>query len=344
MKAFANNQTIAWFYQRFKENTLELSPDFQRNPVWLQPQKDYLIETILLSLPVPEVYLVNRINPNGDSIYVVVDGQQRLRTIIEFITEEHKIKRINDSLSQIKKFNDLSDPEKQKFWRFPIVVRDLEDSSDEDVRDLFQRLNKYSFKLNDQELRNAKFKGEFLKTVEKISENDFWINSGLFSPNEFRRMSDLEFIGLLLSSLIGGIYNRKDRLDEFYSMYESEFEEADFYIEKFHQITDIIKLSLPNIKTTRWTNKADFFTLFLFVNNSNLILTNKEMIEEFSSLLNSFEKSIEDFKATSNPNLQIFMEYNNHATADTNSKEPRIKRLKILTDYIKEKTAHNIGS
>ena len=67
MKAIASNQTITWFYQRFKENALELSPDFQRNPVWQQPHKDYLIETILLQLPVPEIYMVNRIKPTGES-------------------------------------------------------------------------------------------------------------------------------------------------------------------------------------------------------------------------------------------------------------------------------------
>ena len=73
MKAIASNQTITWFYQRYKENALELSPDFQRNPVWQQPQKDYLIETILLELPVPEIYMVNRIKPTGESTYVVVE-------------------------------------------------------------------------------------------------------------------------------------------------------------------------------------------------------------------------------------------------------------------------------
>ena len=85
MKAMATNQTIQWFYQRFREESLILSPEFQRNPVWQQPQKEYLIETILLDLPMPEIYVVNRISPEGESHYIVVDGQQRLRTIIEFI-------------------------------------------------------------------------------------------------------------------------------------------------------------------------------------------------------------------------------------------------------------------
>lgn len=96
MKAIATNQTIQWFYQRFKEDALVLSPEFQRNPVWQPPQKEYLIETILLDLPVPEIYILNRITSAGESTYVVVDGQQRLRTILEFVTEEFIIKTPSD--------------------------------------------------------------------------------------------------------------------------------------------------------------------------------------------------------------------------------------------------------
>jgi hypothetical protein len=336
MKALATNQTIQWFYQRHKEETLILSPDFQRNPIWQQPQKEYLLETILLDLPVPEVYVVNQITPTGESSYVVVDGQQRLRTIIEFITEEFIFRHESKYLQKVKKFSDLSIDKKQQFWRYPIVVRDLEESSDEEVRDLFQRLNKYSFVLNDQELRNARFKGQFLTLVEKIGEFSFWPASGLFSANDIRRMTDLEYISILLSTMIGGIFHRKDRVDEFYVMYENEFDESKYYLDRFHEILELIDLSLPNIRKSRWSNKADFFTLFTCLDQIKFAETDQQiLVPNLTEELTKFARQVIQAKNdpdNASPNIK---EYADAATYGTNDKDRRVKRHKILTEFLK---------
>lgn len=114
------------------------------------------------------------------------------------------------------------------------------------MRSLFQRLNKYAVVLNEQELRNARFRGEFLHTVEKLGEHPLWVGSGIFSPNDIRRMIDLEFISILLESLIGGIFNRRERLDEVYANYEKEFEEANYYTDRFKSILEVIDAVLQN--------------------------------------------------------------------------------------------------
>lgn len=338
MKAIASIQTITWFYQRFKENALELSPDFQRNPVWQQPQKDYLIETILLQLPVPEIYMVNRIKPTGESTYVIVDGQQRLRTILEFVNLELELRKTPLNHSSVRKFTDLSDEEKQRFWRYPIVVRDLEDSSDDDIRNLFQRLNKYAFVLNEQELRNARFKGVFLKTVENLGEHSFWTTSGLFSANDIRRMLDLEYIGILLTSMIGGIYHRKERLDEFYVMYEPTFDEANHYIERFESILEAIEAILPNIRKLRWANKADFFAMFLCLDQLNPDTSDTELINKIRSGLLNFEALIQKAKNEPDQVDQKFKDYADAATVATNDKDRRLKRFRILKEYLHQNT------
>ena len=334
MKAIASNQTITWFYQRYKENALELSPDFQRNPVWQQPQKDYLIETILLELPVPEIYMVNRIKPTGESTYVVVDGQQRLRTILEFVSLEFELRQSPPRYPTIRKFSDLSDDAKQRFWRYPIVVRDLEDSSDDDIRNLFQRLNKYAFVLNEQELRNARFKGVFLKTVEKLGDHSFWTTSGLFSANDIRRMLDLEYIGILLTSMIGGIYHRKERIDEFYVMYETSFDEANHYIERFESVLEIIEAVVSNIRKSRWSSKADFFTLFLCLDQTNPDISDRELISKFQSDLKCFEDLIEKAKNEPDQVEQKFKDYIDAVTVATNDKDRRLRRYRILNEYL----------
>ncbi|MBN2315865.1 MAG: DUF262 domain-containing protein [Sedimentisphaerales bacterium] len=344
MKAIASNQTITWFNQRFKEDSLELSPDFQRYPVWLQPQKEYLIETIMLELPMPEIYMVNRITPSGDSKYVVVDGQQRLRTIIEFINEELVIKHTLESFKHVTTFKDLTDDEKQKFWRYPIVVRDLEDSTDSDIRGLFQRLNKYSVALNEQELRNARFKGEYLQAVQKLGEHDFWASSGVFSANDFRRMLDLEFISILLTTLIAGIFNRKERLDEFYAMYEDEFEESNFYNDNFNKILDVIDMALPNIKKTRWKNKADFFSLFIAVANLGVKKSDAQVVAQLEKLFPDFANKVEKAKIEPDEVEGNFREYLDAATYGTNDKEKRQRRVKILSEYLETSITAPSGS
>jgi len=336
MKALATNQTIQWFYNRHKENALILSPDFQRKPVWQQPQKEYFLETILLDLPVPEIYILNRITPEGEASVVVVDGQQRLRTIIEFIMEEFTVRNPSKHFLQIKKFSDLTNDQKQRFWRYPIVIRDLEESTDEDVRDLFQRVNKYSFVLNDQELRNARFKGLFLKTVESIGELAFWPTSGLFSANDIRRMLDLEFISILLSTMIGGIFHRKDRVDEFYVMYENEFDESNYYVERFQKILEPIDLVLPNLRKTRWSNKADFFTLFICLEQLNYDVSDQTLISRLNTILMEFAQQVIEAKNDPDNATPKIREYVDAATYGTNDKDRRVKRHRILTNYLKE--------
>ena len=332
MKAMATNQNISWFNKRWDEDNLDLDADFQRNPVWQQAEKDYLLETILLELPIPEIYYVSKITKEGETEYVIVDGQQRLRTIIEFIKGDLSIYHLISEHPHVKNFSDLTEDERNRFWRYPIVVRDLEDSTDEEVRDLFQRLNKYSIVLNDQELRNARFKGYFLKTVQNISEHDFWPTSGLFSSNDIRRMLDLEFISIVLCTLIGGIFNRKDRVGEFYNMYEEEFEESQKYKDEFNKTLEIIDLICPDMKKRRWRNKGDFMTLFLCINELDI---DTKHFESIITGLGAFESHVRDAKLSPEVVEEKYISYLDAATYGTNDKEKRIRRYKILSEELR---------
>src|SRR5262245_21721793 len=73
------HRTVSWFRKTFLNDELELSAPFQRNPVWTDIQKAYLIDTILNGLPIPELYMQDVGNEEGDERHIVVDGQQRVR-------------------------------------------------------------------------------------------------------------------------------------------------------------------------------------------------------------------------------------------------------------------------
>ena len=82
MKYDVSLQTIAWVQGRRSDGTLEISPKFQRRPVWMESERSELIDTILKKLPFPEVYIQSILDPTtGTERHVVVDGQQRITSI-----------------------------------------------------------------------------------------------------------------------------------------------------------------------------------------------------------------------------------------------------------------------
>jgi hypothetical protein len=85
MRFEAGTQTISWFQKEYKESTITLRPPYQRKPVWAARQKCYLIESILYGLPVPEIFVHETTNPEGETLHAVVDGQQRIRTVLQFL-------------------------------------------------------------------------------------------------------------------------------------------------------------------------------------------------------------------------------------------------------------------
>lgn len=211
----------------------------------------------------------------------------------------------------------------------------MEDAKESEIRCIFRRINKYSFPLNAQELRNARFEGKFIQTIEKIGENSFWINSGIFSANDFRRMLDLEYIGILLSTLICGISNRQDRLDECYVQYEKEFEQANDYIEKFKNNIKIIERVIPEIRKTNWSTKSNFFTLFVVVDQLKIDYQNKETLQRVQQGLDSFMVNVEEARLDQSQIHPPFTEYSEASRVATNDKENRLRRHKILSEFLK---------
>ena len=89
-----NTQYFSWFYGEHKKNTLRLTPKYQRNPIWSIGQKCFLIDSLISGCPIPQVY-INVVNegkgPNRKTFYEVVDGQQRLRAIIDFMDDDYAL-------------------------------------------------------------------------------------------------------------------------------------------------------------------------------------------------------------------------------------------------------------
>lgn len=285
MKHRSRPQSISWFQDHYSAGRLELRPPFQRKPVWNDKQRSQLIESVLLDIPIPEVYVQVSPSEDGTEEYGVVDGQQRLRTILQFIGIERPDDQVgedtnNFSLAQLprdsadfnKSFADLSTEQRREFFQFELCVRFLYTEDRKQVEDVFKRLNKYTMPLRAQELRNATYHGAFAKLSEQLADDEYWAVNRIITPAAIRRMGDIEMMSDLLIGLLhgpqGGSASVIDEYYEKYEPYEDQFPEQSRVKRLFGQSLALIKTVLPVISDVpRWGNRADYYTLFVAVGN-----------------------------------------------------------------------------
>lgn len=161
--------------------SIDVAPVYQRQFRWNNIKRSQLIESVLLGVPVPSLFMAT----NKDGTWELVDGVQRLSTLIQFAGTEMAKKRLSlenplilEGLEKLDEFNELlydELPESMKlhFLHRPIKVITLSDKSDMIVRfDLFERLNTGGVELTNQEIRACIFRGEFNKFLDKMSNNE----------------------------------------------------------------------------------------------------------------------------------------------------------------------------
>lgn len=173
-------------------------PPFQRKYVWLPKKASKLVESFLLGLPVPQIFLYKE----GDTQdLLVVDGQQRLKTIHYFL--EGKFPDGTDfylrsvkSQWEGKKFEDLSEPDKRRFKDSVLratIFQQTNPADNTSIFEIFERLNTGGMALKEQEIRNCVVRGEINDFLNELNDYSNWRT--LFGKNEpDSRMRDVELI------------------------------------------------------------------------------------------------------------------------------------------------------
>ncbi|MBA7481684.1 hypothetical protein ES707_17158 [subsurface metagenome] len=256
---------IETFISWNKRKQLQLSPKFQRRGVWKPVAKSYFLDTIIRGLPSPPVYIREVILSDGITQHQVVDGQQRLRSIIEFATNKITLMRKHNSELGNRIFSNLTSEIQNKFLNYKLPVQLLQNATDLEVLDIFARLNTYNVRLNAQELRNAKYDGEFKSCVYYLANTNrkFFIENKILYPHQIVRMIDAELVSELVITMMDGLQNSKKSIESFYREYDPEFNEADNYINKFNNIImEIERVFNIVIRKTKFKRKSLFYTLF----------------------------------------------------------------------------------
>lgn len=353
MNNFLNTtlQNVAWFKNISDRGELEVKPPFQRNPVWVTRQKSYLIDTILNGFPIPEIYIQETVDEKGNTKYIIVDGQQRIRSVLEYLEGKFSIDSKDSPDFADLFFDDLTTEQKKEVYKYKFVIRMLPPMSDERLREIFQRLNKNTVALNKQELRQATYWGPFIKTMNELSDLEQWSEIDVFTPNNIRRMLDVEYISELAIALLHGHQNKKQNLDKFYTIYEEEFEERSFVKKVFNNILNELNSVLPSLNKTRWKKKSDFYTLFLVLAKYNSHIpfssdvrgdvtdTLERFGEEIDYLVKTDKEGVEE-KQVSEGALKYVKGI--RATTDLKARKDRFEGLEMeLKKVMKLKTAEN---
>jgi hypothetical protein len=167
----------------------------------------YLIDTILCELPVPKIYIRTKINTKEQSsLREVVDGQQRVRAIYEFSIDNLRLSSRSEQYKGML-YSDLAPDVQEKFLGYTLSVEQLLNASDDDVIDIFARLNSYIVALNAAEKRHAAYQTEFKFAVRKASHDwrSLWEKHSIFTTKQRFRMADDVFMAEIFQIFLCGV-------------------------------------------------------------------------------------------------------------------------------------------
>ncbi len=284
MRTNLNSKPISEMWEQYSLKNVDLQPKYQRRLVWPFKNKVYLIDSILQGLPLPKFFMQIVVDSDtGKTMYAMVDGQQRLSTIFEFIkgkTNDNRdfvlTKKNHPEPEKFlkdlegKTFSTLTKDLQQKFWLYKLSMEELTEAEEAEIKDMFVRLNLSNFKLNSQELRNALFQGEFKKmayTLAEEFEEEYYLRYKILSISNIKRMIDAEFTSELLGAMLKGITNKKDETDNIYGFYDiMEEDDVRECKKKFRAVFSTIKKILgEDLSTTRFNNRNDYYSLFYLI-------------------------------------------------------------------------------
>ena len=327
------NRKLIDLFNMMKSGALILRPYFQRNLVWNEGHKEAFIDTILEGLPFPEVYFADgEIDVESQkSKTLVVDGQQRMSTIHQYISGSNDFQ-----VKHIKPFAKLNKDEKTNFLDYMVVVRDLGRLSDERIIEIFKRINSVQYALNSIEINNALYQGEFISAAKDIVGHCTFISEWeVFSDSDFSRMKDLEFILLVLSTIEeGGYFTGATRIETYVEDYNEEYPNK---ASVSGETEDCLKLihDCSLLPDSVWFRKSNMFTLIieLITFKRRFALFPKQA--DLKRRLVEFEKQLIESK-NDNIDTNPFAEYYYYVYQSTSSRKARVIRGNLLGNFLEK--------
>jgi len=342
-------QQITWFLDLYRNSQLDLEPPYQRRSVWSSKDRKFFLDTIFRNYPAPPIFVHRTVDDNGFATYHVVDGKQRLETIVKFF--ENKIS-IDAGFGDVnlagKKFKQLTTEYKRKFWDYTVVVDFIDSIQGNNIEEVFDRVNRNARNLQPQELRHARFNGWFISLVEDESEHEFWWDFKISSRGRDKRMRNVQFISELFLLTLEGAqvgfdqqylddkYAHYDEIDELVENGELDTEE---YLDKIGAIKETIKnINSVNECISNFVagSNNNFYTLWGYLVSHFIDDLNTFAVQynAFMAELFALNDTDEDNQLLAPHNEHVVLYYQNSRGASTDLTQ-RNNRLNALIDYMK---------
>ena len=339
---------IQQIHREYSEGTIITDHSYQRRSVWLERDKIRLIETILLELIIPEIYFWDAETDadTGRTITHIVDGQQRIIAITDFIEGRFKLQKehlIDEGIKELfadKYFQDLDSETRKMIWSFPLsIIRINNHNNKDEVRKIFYRVNLTNYSLNDQEKRHSHSWGKFADLTKEVSDLEFWDEYALFNSGDIRRMKDQEFFSTLILLARKGIIDQTTQkpMNDAYIDYSNEYNE---YQEDFSLIKSWLEvfrvLYSADIKSfiRKRTQLYTFFCLIDYMVKNDISITDKlkERLYDFVAKYQLFENAPNDDDF--NNGYEIIKKYKLASSEGVNKLKNRKIRYELLRQYV----------
>lgn len=354
LKTHHGTKTIQDFVDLCASKRLNLAPAFQRRSVWKPRDRQLLINSIFDSMPLPSVYLYRQTGKGGTPLYDVIDGKQRLESILLFMSKG-PLQLIENQLMVKRAFaeeaplewwswSDLSDDQRNQFLTAKLPTIEVEGDLGE-IIDLFVRINATGKRLTSQERRHAHYyTNPVLKAGQHLADrhSDFLTKTGVISPMQRQRMRHVELMTELLLAVRAGLpLNKKKELDKIIQAGTLDSTELKTAVADLNRALEVLQIVLPDMKATRFRQIADFYTLVLllhrlhsedFAVSKHSSARNKlagALLTDFGRGVDEVSNKVTQAKGTT-ANEEPFRQYLMTVREGTDSRSQRETREKLL--------------
>lgn len=289
---------ISELLQDRKNDVLNVSPWYQRRSVWKNPQKAYLINTLFERKPIPSIYVRHVIDLDDErSVKEIVDGQQRVRSIIEYRDGVFAAKHPAHGNKYVR-YTDLTRGQKEHFLSSKLSVGYLIGADDPDVIEIFGRINSIAKTLNPQEKRNAQFSGEFKQFAlnRAVELLPFWRGAKIFSDTDISRMLEVQAVSDIIYNMLGGLKDfSAAALTKTYEEYDESFMFADEIMERWNRVSQLLVGQEPSLVSgSIFSTYQIFHSLFVYLDRTRSKKWTQAAVKRLISEADLTIRSLED--------------------------------------------------
>lgn len=345
--------------QWHRNGKLNLTPGFQRESVWIDKDRQMLIDTILRGMPLPNLFFWERKEGNK-VVYDVIDGKQRIEALLKFTRPRDSLKvpfapdsdpdwQYSDEYDwtwkEIKKYEKKIETRFLEY-EFPVVIVR---GSLPDVEQVFIRINSTGMKLTTQEIRHAKWyeNSDLLKKAEEICKSikygKYFTDLGILSTGQVTRMKGIEIVSeFMLSIQRADVLDRKKALDQIMGAAPVNRNTVARLGRDVCSVLDAIKYIFPELKTSRFRKPSDFYALFFVIwkmKRDGYVIKDKKAAKMAFLVLNQIGLELAEYAESGRSGVRSVLrsparEYHNTVLEGTDSARHRRDRVKIIENIL----------